>query len=262
MGSLLLGPLHACVLWRRERRWLLAALVPLLVYWQWSPVVRDLESVNAEPSVEASYYAPIRHFLAPEIRRHPSRVEIVPTQNHWEAARVPPGEIPIARGWERQLDRKLNPLFYGDALSAAKYRRWLDHLAVRYVALSNGPLDYAGQHEAALIRGGVPYLKPVFHSANWNVYRLRHPAPLAQRPARLIDLDADGFSLYAPHRGAYLVKVHHSSYFSLSDGVGCVEESPGGFTIVRMARAGVADVNSNFSPVRIFERGPSCRSGP
>jgi hypothetical protein len=262
MGSLLLGPLLACALWRRDQRFLLIALVPLLVYWQWSPVVRDLRSVHAEPSVQAKYYAPITSFLASEVARNPSRVEIVPTENHWEAAIVPPAEIPIARGWERQLDRKLNHLFYTDTLGADKYRRWLDRLAVRYVALSDGPLDYAGKHEASLIRHGLPYLRPAFRSADWTVYEVTKATPLAQRPARLVALDADGFSIYAPHPGAYLVRIRHSSYFSLSDGVGCVEASPGGFTIVRMDQAGVADVNSDFSPLRIFEHGPACRSAP
>ena len=262
MGSLLLGPLLACALWRDGHRLLLAALLPLLVYWQWSPVVRDLQSVHAEPSVKASYYEPIRSFLAPKMAGHPSRVEIVPTKNHWEAAIIPPAEIPIARGWERQLDRKLNRLFYADTLGAAHYRHWLDRLAVRYVALSDGNLDYAGRREAALVRSGLPYLRPAFHSAHWTVYKVKHAAPLAQPPARLVNLDADGFSIYAPRPGAYLVRIHHSTYFSLSDGVGCVEGSPGGFTIVRLAQSGVADVNADFSPVRIFERGPACRSGP
>jgi hypothetical protein len=261
MGSLLLGPLLVCALWGRHReRWVLALLVPLLVYWQWSPVVRDLESVRAQPSVQASYYAPILGFLAAETRGDPARVEVVPTASHWEAAIVPPANIPIARGWERQLDRKLNPLFYTPRLSADKYHRWLDRLAVRYVAVSDGPLDYAGRNEASLIQGGLSYLRPVFHSTDWTVYEVKHAIPLAQHPARLVQLEPDGFSLYAPKPGNYLVRVRHSTYFSLSDGVGCVAESPGGFTEVSMARAGFADVTTTFSPLRIFEHGPRCRS--
>ena len=261
MGALLLGPLLLCALWGRERdRWMLVLLVPLLVYWQWSPVVRDLQSVDDQPNVHAQYYAPIVGFLHAEMRGDPARVEVVPTASHWESAIVPPAHIPIARGWERQLDRKLDPLFYTPTLGAAKYHRWLDRLAVRYVALSNGPLDYAGRNEASLIQGGLSYLRPVFHSADWTIYEVRHAIPLAQRPARLVQLEPDGFSLYAPHPGNYLVRVRHSTYFSLSDGVGCVAESPGGFTEVSMARAGFADVTTTFSPLRIFEHGPRCRS--
>ena len=63
MGSLLLGPILAFGLWRRQR-FALVLLVPVLVYWQWSPVVRDLEEVSAQPSVSAGYYAPL-HRLPP-----------------------------------------------------------------------------------------------------------------------------------------------------------------------------------------------------
>ena len=49
-----------------------------------------------------------------------------------------PRGIYIARGWERQLDRKLNPLFYEDengGLDPEAYRHWLDDLAVGFVAV-------------------------------------------------------------------------------------------------------------------------------
>ena len=39
MGSLLLGPVLAFGLWRRQR-FALVLLVPVLIYWQWSPVVQ------------------------------------------------------------------------------------------------------------------------------------------------------------------------------------------------------------------------------
>jgi hypothetical protein len=260
LGALLLGPLLACALWQRQRL-VLALLVPFVVYWQWSPVVRDLESISADSSVEASYYAPISAYLSGQIRGNPARVEIVPTENHWEAAIVPPKDIPIARGWERQLDRKLNPLFYADTLSAGKYRRWLDRLAVRYVALSAGTLDYAGVNEAALIRSGLTYLRPVFHSADWTVYKVRDAVPLVQRPARMIELGPDRFSLYSATPGTFLVRVRYTPYFNLSEGIGCVEESPNGFTTVHLSKLGIAEVSTDFSPLRIFESGPRCRSG-
>lgn len=262
MGALLLGPLLACALWNRPERVILVFLAPLIMYWQFSPVMRDLERVHAQPSVKQSYYAPVQEFIASKTSRDPARVEIVPMENHWEAALVPPADIPIARGWERQLDRKLNPLFYDERLSATGYRLWLDWLAVRYVALSNGPLDYAGESEAALIRSGLPYLKPVFKSPDWTLYKVRHATPLAQRPARVTELEPSGFSIRAPRPGSYLVHVRHSPYFSLAGGVGCVEASPGGLTTVHMTRAGTARVDADFSPIRIFNRGRVCRSKP
>ncbi len=263
MGSLLVGPLLACALWPRGsyHRILLLLLLPAVVYYQWTPVLRDLEEVRAEPSVNASYYAPISGFLGPKTAGEPARVEVVPTANHWEAAIIPPAEIPLARGWERQLDRKLNPLFYDDTLTPTEYHLWLDHLAVRYVALSNGELDYAGRDEAELIRGGLTFLKPVFTSPDWTVYEVRDPIPIAEPPGQLVELRPGGFTLDVPKPGSYLVRVRYSGYYSLAHGVGCVEESPSGFTTVQAARRGRTDVVSSFSPARIFQRGPSCRSG-
>ena len=72
LGSLLLGPVLAFGLWRRQR-FALVLLVPVLIYWQWSPVVRDLEEVNAQPSVSAGYYAPLIDFLrGPAASRFPA----------------------------------------------------------------------------------------------------------------------------------------------------------------------------------------------
>ena len=48
MGALLLGPVLAFGLWRRQR-FALVLLIPVLIYWQWSPVVRDLEEVTPSP---------------------------------------------------------------------------------------------------------------------------------------------------------------------------------------------------------------------
>jgi len=62
----------------------------------------------------------------------------------------------------RQVDIGRNPVFYEGNLDEHKYRQWLDDNAISYVALSNGPYDWAANREAALVRRGVPYLQPVW----------------------------------------------------------------------------------------------------
>ena len=155
MGSLLLGPVLAFGLWRRQRLYLIL-LVPVLIYWQWSPVVRDLEQVSAQPSVQPGFYAPLIDFLRGQPHHDAYRVEVLPEEHHWESAYVPRG-IYIARGWERQLDRKLNPLFYQSTpLTGPQYRSWLDDLGVGYVAVPHAPLDYAGRPEKKMLKRGPP----------------------------------------------------------------------------------------------------------
>ena len=48
---------------------------------------------------------------------HPARIEVVPTRDHWEARWLAP-HVAIARGWERQLDRDRNALFYDESRPA------------------------------------------------------------------------------------------------------------------------------------------------
>src|SRR5439155_21434515 len=97
------------------------------------PPVRDAVVAAGDPSTRASYSAPLVAGLA---RRPAGRVEVPFTRSHWEA-RYLAERFPLARGWERQLDRDRNALFYDGRLTAARLRRWLDAGAVRWIALPN-----------------------------------------------------------------------------------------------------------------------------
>jgi hypothetical protein len=261
MGALLLGPALALGLWRRQR-FALILLVPVLVYWQWSPVIRDLEEVSAQPSVDAGYYAPLRDFLRGTPHHQAYRVEILPVAHHWESAHIPRG-VYIARGWERQLDRKLNPLFYDETrLTGPEYRSWLDHLGVGYVAVPDAPLDYAARAEKRLIKRGPPrYLERVFRSENWTVYKVRDPAPLAIG-GEMVKLTPEGFVVDAEAPGTVLVRVHWTPYWSIERGSGCVEPAPGGFTMLDASTPGRFRVGVDFSPLRAIDRGARCRQEP
>ena len=100
-----------------EGRALLAVLALPLAYWQLYPAVRDVVRASGDPSTGAAYYAPLLRFL--EGRPGAFRVEIPFTANHWEAAHVAP-RVPLARGWERQLDRRYGALFYDGTLTARR----------------------------------------------------------------------------------------------------------------------------------------------
>ena len=261
MGSLLLGPVLAFGLWRRQR-FALVLLVPVLIYWQWSPVVRDLEEVNAQPSVKAGYYAPLVDFLRGQPHRDSQRVEVLPEAHHWESAYVPDG-IYIARGWERQLDRKLNPIFYQSApITGLQYRSWLDDLGVGYVAVPRAPLDYAAQGEKRLIKKGPPrYLEKVYRSKNWTVYAVHNPSPLAIG-GKMVKLTPQGFVVDAEAPGTVLVRVHWTPYWSIEQGTGCVEQAPGGYTMLDITTPGRFRVGIDFSPVRAVSSGPRCHQEP
>jgi hypothetical protein len=171
LGPLLAPALLVGVLWP-SRRGALALLALPLLYWQLATPVKDYVAIAGDPSVHASYYAP----LLGELRRlsggRATIVEVPLTRAHWEAAYLPwHAGVRLARGWERQLDTRYAALFYRGRLSAAGYRDWLTSNHVRYVALPDTPLDPAGAQEGALIARGVPYLRELWRSSHWRLYR-------------------------------------------------------------------------------------------
>lgn len=266
LGTLLLGPLLLCALaaepltGRLWRRAVLVLLLPLIAWWQVWPVVRDLELVDHDPAVSKAFYAPLTAALAPRLARRPARVEVVPVVSHWESARTAP-EFPLARGWERQTDRNLNTLFYADRLGPNRYRKWLDRLAVGYVALPQTRLDYAGEKEAALIEGGLPYLKEVPVGGRWRLFKVLHAFPMVSRPARLAGLDTDGFAVASPVSGSFVVRIRSTPYWRVKAGFGCVEPGPGDWTRVTLDRPGQLRVAADFSPGARFGSDRDCRPG-
>jgi hypothetical protein len=261
LGTLFGGPLLALALWRR-RGWALAALALPLLYWQWMPPVRDVAAASGDPAVHAAYYAPLNRFLA---AAHPTgRVEIPPTRNHWETAYVSP-HFALARGWERQLDIKYNPLFYAPRLAPQRYRAWLRANGVQYVALPDARLDYAAHTEAALVRAGLPYLRPVWRGGHWQVFRVRGAAPLVSAGAagaHLVALDPNGFTLDVRRAGSLDVRVRYTRYWSLERGAGCVLPAPGGFTRVLATRPERLRVVAELEPGRLLSGAPACRGTP
>jgi hypothetical protein len=265
LGALFAGPLAACVLATRGRRAarLLVAVAPLLIYWQVNAPLDDFSAAHSDPAVNSSYYAPLLdelRALGVGYAARPARIEVVPANDHWEARWVAPF-IPLARGWERQLDTRENALFYEESkpLTAARYRAWLSEEAVSYVALPDYALDYSAKAEARLLRGGPPgYLREVWRSAHWRLFAVIGARALAEEPATLTAISTDSFTLEAPSAGAFTVRVHFTPYWALQSGLGCVSRAPGDWTEVRARAPGRLRVGIVFSLARVFDRGSRC----
>ncbi len=256
LGALVAGPLLVGALWDRRMR-LLAVVAPLLLYWSVIAPVRDLARLIGDPSVHVAYYAPLLGELATRAHGQPLRVEIPLTAAHWEADYVAE-RFSLARGWERQLDTRDAALFYEPTLSAAAYRAWLADNAVAYVAVPDVRLDAAGQPEAKLIAGGLPYLAPVWRSAHWRLYAVRGATPLAGAPARLTALGSDGFALALPRAARVQVRVRYTPYWALIAGRGCVGPGPGGWTAVSTPGPGRVVVGIRFAVSRIQSHQTRC----
>jgi hypothetical protein len=269
LGALATGPVAACALFGTKvswRRWALLALTAPLLYWQANAPVTDFVSTVSNRGVERSYYAPVIAELSRlgiGYGHSPARIEVVPTVDHWEARYLAPA-VMLARGWERQLDRYRNGLFYGSAApTPSVYRAWLSAQSVSFIALPDASLDYSGKAEARLlgepsVSGAGGYLHEVWSSRHWRLFAVRDPAPLASPPARLTQAGTEDFTLLAPAPGTYTVRLRFTPYWALSRGSGCVAQAPGGWTQVRAERAGALHAVIRFSLSRVLDHGARC----
>lgn len=151
-----------------------AVVVALVATVQAAQVVRVAHAAATDPSTSEAYYHDVVSYLLDQPGA--VRVEIPFTAQHWETVYVAE-HVPIARGWERQIDRRRNPEFYDDEvpLDADAYRAWLVRNHVTHVALPDTEFDHSSRAEAALIRDGLDYLRPVFRDRHWTVFAVEPP---------------------------------------------------------------------------------------
>ena len=227
------GPLLAGMLWPQRKK-LLIVFGMAMVVWQWQPAFDAVANAGRDPSTKAAYYQPLIDF----VEQDPfARIEIPFTRRHWESHFVA-RHVALARGWQRQLDIEVNSLFYApDALNESSYKRWLSDNAISYVALPDAELDESAIAEASLLRAGIEGLVPVWRNEHWQVWRVTDTEPLVEGPARLVELDADEFTLQADDPGDVLIRIRYSSHWDI-DGPGCLVESPDGWTLLRDADRG------------------------
>lgn len=224
LGELLFGPLLMGLAAGRSRRVrvLLGLVAVGAASWQAYPPIRDLS--HGEPSV----VTPATTALRTELRSlHADRawVEAVPAYGHWESWQLA-GTVPLARGWERQVDTARNPVFYSGTLTAAGYRRWLAQRSVGYVVLRSGALDYSAQAEARLIRSGLPYLTRVWQRGEWTVFRVRDATPMVTAPARVLTSTPASVTVSVPAAGPVTLNVVWSRWLRVSGGATLSKAGP------------------------------------
>ncbi|MFF0175659.1 hypothetical protein Q3V37_14895 [Micromonospora profundi] len=222
----------------------LAGLLAATVWWQ-SPVMTSDVTRAGSPESAPAFYRPL---VAELERRQPiGRVEVVPLRDHWESAYVPP-TVPLARGWERQVDSDRNALFYDGTLNEATYEQWLRDEAVTYVAIApDAPADRWGRDEATLIRTGLPYLREVWSDSTWRMYAVVDPTPLVGAPGQLVTADRGAVRLTATP-GDVEVRVRWSRWLSLTGPDGCVRPGADGWTEVRVRTPGDYTISSSLTP--------------
>ncbi|MGW2045066.1 MFS transporter [Streptomyces sp. NPDC001858] len=163
-----------------------------------APLVNELQGVGAEKG----------------------RVEVVPARSHREASALAP-YVNLARGWNRQADMERNPLFYDDTLNSANYHDWLQRWAVHFVVVPKEALDGdGGERERQLVQRGLPYLEQIWGDANWQLFRVTDPAPLAEPNAVVQRAEQGEMTITVRKAGRILIRIPYSPWLSVVDAQG------------------------------------------
>ncbi|MFG2970412.1 MFS transporter [Streptomyces sp. NPDC048288] len=176
--------------------------------------------VHTTPTASwARELAPLVHQLQ-QVGAEKGRVEVVPAASHREASALAP-YVNLARGWNRQADMERNPLFYDDTLNSANYHEWLQRWAVHYVVLpKDDPDGDGGERERALVRRGMPYLKQIWGDANWQLFRVTDPTPLAEPDAVVDSAEQGELTIEVRKAGRILIRIPYSPWLSIVDAEG------------------------------------------
>jgi hypothetical protein len=222
-GAVLVAALPFAV--PRTRKWYaLVVAVAGFVAWIGFKSVDDV--VHTTPAASwARELAPLVNELQ-EVGAEKGRVEVVPARSHREASALAP-YVNLARGWNRQADMERNPLFYDDTLNSANYHEWLKRWAVHFVVLpKDEPDGDGGERERELVQRGLPYLEQIWGDANWQLFRVTDPAPLAEPHAVVERAEQGEWTIRVERAGRVLVRIPYSPWLSIVDAEGKSLEAP------------------------------------
>ncbi|MGW1953960.1 MFS transporter [Streptomyces sp. NPDC001920] len=216
----------------RSRKWY-AGVLALLTFAGWIGYKTVDDIIHSAPEAAwARQLAPLVNELQ-EVGAEKGRVEVVPARSHREAAALAP-YVNLARGWNRQADMGRNPLFYDGTLNSANYREWLKRWAVHFVVLPKDEPDPTGaQRERQLLQRGLPYLKQVWGDANWQLFEVIDPAPLAEPNAVVERAEQGEMTIRVRKPGRVLVRVPYSPWLSIVDAEGKKLDAPAETTASR-----------------------------
>jgi hypothetical protein len=175
------------------------------------------------------------------------RVEVPELAGHWDSVYLARG-VPLARGWLRQTDVRLNDaVFYKQKPTAESYRKFLTDNAVQYVAVPDAELTRFGENELALIQTNLPYLNEVWRNAHWKLYEVLDFAPLVDPPARVLSQRPDAIVVAVPAYSSIRVRLRWYRWLGMEsqDKQACISQD-GLYVTLNTGRGGNYTFNSRF----------------
>ena len=215
VGALVAGPVLLGALLGRRSPVLVAALAVAFATAAVSGSARR-RARSGDPSIAASYHAPLVEFLRAQGEPGSLRVEIPFTENHWEARHVAarPDGIPLARGWGASSTASSAPSSTTDRSTPRATAAGSTSAPSRSSPCPTCRSTPPAATRQRLIEAGLPFLRPVCERA-WRVFAVTRPAPLAegQAGARVnATLSSTGVTVRASRAGSVLVRVHFTRW--------------------------------------------------
>ncbi|MGC3002331.1 MFS transporter [Streptomyces sp. G35A] len=203
----------------RSRKWY-AIVLAFVGFTAWIGFKSVDDVVHTTPAASwARELAPLVNELQ-EVGAEKGRVEVVPARSHREASALAP-YVNLARGWNRQADMERNPLFYDDTLNSANYHEWLERWAVHFVVVpKDEPDGDGGERERELVQRGLPYLRQIWGDANWQLFEVIDPTPMAEPNAVVERAEQGEMTMRVEKAGRVLVRVPYSPWLSIVDAEG------------------------------------------
>lgn len=257
--------LLAAALARFRPRLLVLGALALGFAYSVGPQVMAVDAmVEDRAEAEEEYWAEAIDFL--EARWEPGyRLEVVPTRGHWEVYWFPRADLPLARGWYRQLDLVVNEDLYEDPLTVARYRAWLDRTAVRFVVVPDAQLDQFGaEREAEIVASPRLGLRPVYRSESFTIYEVPDPRPLLRgaEGTRLTAVEHNRVAGFLPEAGSYRLQIRYTSHWRSEHPGLCISATGDGMTRIDTGRAGPFAITVTESPTELVEGSDRSACGP
>jgi hypothetical protein len=148
----------------------------------------------------------------------------------------------LARGYETQTDNALNAVLMSPArLSALTFKMWLDNNAVGSLAIGRRSL-HPNPEFRLLAAGTLPYLRVIWSSSNWTLYRVISPTPIVPTSARITDAEQSSLTVAVSRPGRLQIRVRWSKFLT-ADGPGHIRgvtlsADADGWTILTAPSAG------------------------
>ncbi len=183
------------------------ACVALGVYGGISATLGDLRTAFS-PVAATAQYTPLLHRLdqLPGLQQY--RLEVIPDGTHDASDLLLPRAL-LARGYETQVDTAINSTVTGESLTGDQYRAWLDANAVGYVLLHRRTVYENAEYQ--LVQSRPSYLTPIWGNAQWDLFSVRDPVPIAGRPDRMVDADQNELVIDVPKAATVALRVRWSS---------------------------------------------------